>query len=43
MKNKWNILYVIFVVMILFSLIGVPKIAESVIDETKDKIVTIAN
>lgn len=41
MKNKWNILYVILAVVILFSLFAVPKIAESILADTKGKIVIV--
>lgn len=41
MKNKWNILYVILAVMILFSVFAVPKIAESILDDTKGQIITV--
>lgn len=41
MKNKWNILYVILAVVILFSLFAVPKIAETILNDTKGQIITV--
>lgn len=41
LKNKWNLLYLLLAVLIAFSLFAVPKIAKSVLDGTKDQIVTI--
>lgn len=41
LKNKWNLLYLLLAGLIAFSLLAVPKIAKSVLDGTKDQIVTI--
>ena len=42
LKNKWNLLYLLLAVLIAFSLFAVPNIAKSVLDATKNQIVTIA-
>lgn len=42
LKNKWNLLYLLLAVLITFSLFAVPNIAKSVLDGTKNQIVTIA-
>lgn len=42
LKNKWNLLYLPLAVLIAFSLFAVPNIAKSVLDGTKNQIVTIA-
>lgn len=41
MKNKWNILYIVLAVIILFSLFAVPKIAEAILNDTKGQIITV--
>jgi hypothetical protein len=40
-KNKWNFLFLILAVLVLFSLFAVPKIAISNMDAEKGKIVTV--
>ena len=40
-KNKWNLLYLLLAALIAFSLFAVPNIAGSVLDGTKNQIVTI--
>lgn len=42
LKNEWNLLYLLLAVLIAFSLFAVPNIAKSVLDGTKNQIVTIA-
>lgn len=42
LKNKWNLLYLLLAILIAFSLFAVPNIAKSVLDGTKNQIVTIA-
>jgi hypothetical protein len=39
--NKWYLLYVVLALLLLFSLFAVPKIAMSVMSETKGQIVTV--
>lgn len=41
LKNKWNLLYLLLAVLIAFSLFAVPNIAKSVLDGTKNQIITI--
>lgn len=41
MKNKWNILYIVLAAVILFSLFAVPKIAETILNDTKGQIITV--
>lgn len=41
LKNKWSPLYLLLAGLIAFSLFAVPKIAKSVLDGTKNQIVTI--
>ncbi len=41
LKNKWNLLYLLLAILIAFSLFAVPNIAKSVLDGTKNQIVTI--
>ncbi len=40
-KTKWNVLYIILALLIIFSVFVVPKIAVSVMGDTKGQIVTI--
>lgn len=40
-KSKWNLLYVILALLLLFSLVAVPRIAVSVMNETKGRIITV--
>ena len=40
-KTKWNILYIILALLIIFSVFVVPKIAVNVMSATKGQIVTI--
>ena len=42
MKSKWNLLYIVLVILILFSLFGIPQIAVNVLNESKGQIVTIS-
>ena len=39
--SKWYLLYLVLAVLLLFSLFAVPKIAMSVMSETKGQIVTV--
>ena len=41
LKNKWNLLYVLLAAIIVFSLFAVPNIAKSMLDGTKNQIVTV--
>ena len=40
-KNKWNLLYIVLAVLIVFSLFAVPQIAISSINATKGQIITV--
>jgi hypothetical protein len=40
-KSKWNLLYLVLALLLLFSLVAVPKIAVGVMNETKGQIVTV--
>lgn len=37
-KSKWNILFIILALLMLFSLFAVPKIASGVMNGTKNRI-----
>jgi hypothetical protein len=39
--SKWNILYIVLALLVLFSLIAVPQITMSVMNRTKGQIVTV--
>ncbi len=39
--SKWNLLYLVLTLLLLFSLFAVPKITMSVMSETKSQIVTV--
>lgn len=41
LKNKWNLLYVILVLLVAFSLLAVPNIVTGVMNETKGQIITV--
>jgi hypothetical protein len=41
--NRWTLLFVVLAVLLLFSLFAVPKIAMDAMNETKGKIVTVAD
>ena len=40
-KTKWNLLFFVLALLLLFSLVAVPKIAMSVMSETKGRIMTV--
>jgi len=40
-KNKWNLLYVVLAVLIIFSLFAVPKIAINSMNAKKGQIITV--
>jgi hypothetical protein len=40
-KTKWNLLYVLLALLLLFSLIGVPSITIGIMNQTKGQIVTV--
>ena len=40
-KSKWNLLYLILALLLLFSLVAVPKIAVGVMNETKGQVITV--
>jgi len=40
-KSKWNLLYLILALLLLFSLVAVPQIAVGVMNETKGQIITV--
>jgi len=39
--SKWNILYLVLALLLLFSLIAVPKIAMNALNENKGRIVSV--
>ena len=41
-KSKWNLLYLILLALILFSIFAVPKIAVSFVERSRGQIVTVA-
>lgn len=41
-KSKWNLLYLVLVILILFSVFAVPKIAVSVAERSRGEIFTVA-
>ena len=41
LKNKWNLLYVILALLLVFSLLAVPKIVTSVLNETRGQVITV--
>ena len=41
-KSKWNLLYLVLVALILFSVFAVPKIAVSVVERSRGEIFTVA-
>lgn len=40
-KSKWNLLYLILALVILFSLVAVPRIVMHTMDGVKGQIVTV--
>ena len=40
-KSKWNLLYLVLVMLILFSVFAVPKIAVSVVERSRGEIFTV--
>ena len=41
-KSRWNLLYLVLVTLILFSVFAVPKIAISFVERSRGQIVTVA-
>ena len=41
-KSKWYLLYVVLAMLLLFSIFAVPKIAVSVMSETKGQIINVS-
>ena len=41
LKSKWNLLYLVLVALILFSVFAVPKIAVSFVERSRGQIVTV--
>ena len=41
-KSKWNLLYLVLLALILFSVFAVPKIAVSFVERSRGQIVTVA-
>lgn len=41
-KSKWNLLYIVLALLLLFSLLAVPKIAVGVMNQTKGQIITVS-
>jgi len=39
--SKWNLLYLILAMLLLFSIVGVPKIAAGVMNDTKGQVIAI--
>ena len=42
LRSKWNLLYLVLVILILFSVLAVPKIAVSVVERSRGEIFTVA-
>ena len=40
--GKWNLLYLVLALLLLFSLLAVPKIVISVMNETRGQIMTVS-
>ena len=40
-KSKWNLLYLVLIILILFSVLAVPKIAVSVVKRSRGEIFTV--
>lgn len=40
-KSKWNLLYIILALLIVFSLVAVPQITMGLMNRTKGQIVTV--
>ena len=40
-ESKWNLLYLVLTALILFSIFAIPKIAVSVVEQSREKIITI--
>jgi hypothetical protein len=40
-KSKWNLLYLILAVLIVFSVFAVPRIAVFVVEKTRGQVVTV--
>ena len=40
-KVKWDFLYVLLAVLVLFSVLAIPKIAVSTLERTRGQIVTV--
>lgn len=41
-KSKWNLLYLILALLVLFTLFAVPAIVTTTMNETKGQIMTVA-
>lgn len=42
-KSKWNLLYIVLVILMLFSIFVIPRIAVGVLNESKGHIITVEN
>jgi hypothetical protein len=40
--SKWNLLYIVLALLLLFSLLAIPKIVIGVMNETKGQITTVS-
>jgi len=40
-KSKWNLLYLILALLVLFALFAVPAIVTTTMNETKGQIITV--
>ena len=40
-KSKWYLLYLVLALLLLFSLVAVPKIAAGVMNQTKGQIINV--
>ena len=41
--SKWNLLFLVLAMLILFSIVAVPKIAVSVVERSRGEIFTVAS
>lgn len=43
LASKWNLLFLVLAILILFSIVAVPKIAVSVVERSRGEIFTVAS
>lgn len=42
-KTKWYLLYIVLVVLVLFSVLAIPRIAVRALERTRGRIITVVD